>query len=140
MSNIANFSILIFVCEMFNRVSAVANYSLNKRICTKLGFSCGQLLSKNMSLWETEKSKFLSMGLEEKRKLYRGSTFYKLEEILTWPQYAEKHSPLPEKIPLLTTNQINVSHNAELAKKISIFRGDITSLEVNPNFYSLSQN
>lgn len=83
-----------------------------------------------MSGWENEKKRFLSMSVDDKRKGYRSSEYFQVDQIPTWPQYAQKIGNLPEKIPMLVNNQINTSQNEELAKKISVFRGDITTLEV----------
>lgn len=84
----------------------------------------------NMSNWEKDKNEFLSMPIESKRKVYKCKSAIVTNQIPTWTEYAESQSPLPDKIPILTSNQIDSSQNTELAKKISMLRGDITTLEI----------
>jgi hypothetical protein len=81
-----------------------------------------------MSDWQTEKEKFLSMLLDEKRKLYRCTQHTELSDIPTWQEYAKKK--LAPKIPCKTNSPIDNSLNSKLTEKISIFTGDITTLEV----------
>ncbi|XP_068897737.1 macro domain-containing protein RSc0334-like [Tenebrio molitor] len=81
-----------------------------------------------MSDWQTEKEKFLSMSLDEKRKLYRCTQHTELSDIPTWQEYAKKK--LAPKIPCKTNSPIDNSLNSKLTEKISIFTGDITTLEV----------
>lgn len=60
------------------------------------------------------------MGIDEKRKHY--STVTTLEEVLTWPLYWQKN-----KIKLSSEDNEKINH---LADKISIWQGDITTLEI----------
>ncbi|KAB0794466.1 hypothetical protein PPYR_11305 [Photinus pyralis] len=95
-----------------------------------LNYSSKAQTNFKMSSWEKEKKEFLSMPLEAKRKVYKCNKPVLLDDVPTWAEYAEMQSSLPEKIPLLTTNQIDNAQNTQLAKKISMFRGDITTLEI----------
>lgn len=85
-----------------------------------------------MSDWKTEKQKFLSMDLEEKRKFLNASDrrYQTLENTPTWEEYYTRNSPLPNAVPTAGGFKIDESKNKELAKKVSIFNGDITILEV----------
>lgn len=82
-----------------------------------------------MSDWQTEKNKFLTMDLLEKRKHYKNKDFKKIEDIPTWRQYYQSKA-LPEKSKLPLNFPIKSDLNDLLSNKISIFEGDITSLEV----------
>ncbi|KAF5307969.1 hypothetical protein FQR65_LT06536 [Abscondita terminalis] len=82
-----------------------------------------------MASWEFEKKKFLSMPLDEKRTLYKSPKYFQTKDIPTWKQYAAK-SKLAEPIPLINQFKVNPSLNKDLANKISVFLGDITTLEV----------
>ncbi|XP_011494235.1 PREDICTED: O-acetyl-ADP-ribose deacetylase MACROD2-like isoform X2 [Ceratosolen solmsi marchali] len=76
--------------------------------------------------FEAEKKKYLSMSLNERRQLYKG-TPKTIEQILTWPDYFETHK--------LTMAKLSPEESVEkvskgLADKISIWGGDICQLEV----------
>lgn len=55
---------------------------------------------------------------------------YKLFEIPTWPQYYADCEPFGDAIPRAEDFKINWEKNASVASQISLFRGDITLLEV----------
>lgn len=82
-----------------------------------------------MSNWEAEKQKFLSMSADDKIQYYSAKNIHKIKDIPTWVEYAKEQKSLPDKIPKLSENKIDFSKNA-LANKISVFKGDITTLEV----------
>ncbi|XP_023216309.1 uncharacterized protein LOC111618913 [Centruroides sculpturatus] len=64
-----------------------------------------------------DKENYLKMPIEEKRKLYKcGSGYLTLDQIPSWDEYAKI------KGILTGSNEIN--------KKVSLFEGDITSLEI----------
>lgn len=87
-----------------------------------------------MASWQEEKQKYLSLNLDDKRKLYKCKTGYKtLNNIPTWKEYATKNQ-LANAVPLLANSEINKDLNAVLADKISVYRGDITTLEVSCEF------
>lgn len=89
-----------------------------------------RFLATKMSNWETEKQKFMSMTPENKKQFYSAKNIYKVQDIPTWVQYAKTQDSLPEKIPMLPENKINSAKNSVVANKISVFKGDITTLEV----------
>lgn len=65
------------------------------------------------------------MPLEEKRKYYKGSVMT-VDQIPTWVEYWNKN-----KANIGITNLEKVEKvDEEMAKKISIWQGDITSLEI----------
>lgn len=75
--------------------------------------------------FEVEKQKFLTMQLEEKRKYYKG-TVTTLDEIPTWVDYWNKNK---SNIGVMNLEKVEVV-DEDIAKKISIWQGDITSLEI----------
>ncbi|KAK9294327.1 hypothetical protein QLX08_011008 [Tetragonisca angustula] len=75
--------------------------------------------------FEVEKQKFLTMPLEEKRKYYKGSVIT-LDQIPTWVEYWTKNKGNIGIMNLEKAEKVD----EELAKKISIWQGDITSLEI----------
>ncbi|CAG9819147.1 unnamed protein product [Phaedon cochleariae] len=85
---------------------------------------------RKMSKWKVEKEKYLSMSIEDKRKLCKESnTLLPLEKIPTWKDVAESKQ-LGDKIEMLSDCTIDNSKNATLAEKISYVVGDITKLEI----------
>lgn len=89
--------------------------------------------SRTMADWQSEKEKYLNMDKEEKRKLLNTTKrpCQNLENIPTWAEYFTKNmQKLPEKIDILGGFQVDTSKNKELANKVSIFKGDITTLQV----------
>lgn len=86
--------------------------------------------------WENEKTKYLEMPVTDKRKEYRSKEYFGVSDIKTWAEYykgnmsVNKLLKLPPAIPLADDITIDSSQNETLAKKISIFVGDITTLEV----------
>ncbi|KAJ8960029.1 hypothetical protein NQ318_009466 [Aromia moschata] len=67
------------------------------------------------------------MDVNKKREVIKHCA--RLEDVFTWKKYASEKK-LPPKIDMLPANKIDNSKNANLAEKISIFCGDITTLEV----------
>lgn len=62
------------------------------------------------------------MSLEEKRQHYKcGSKFVTLDQISTWPQTVGSHN---------RNSQSTFQLNPQINEKISIFVGDITTLEI----------
>ncbi|XP_074604477.1 macro domain-containing protein CT2219-like isoform X2 [Brevipalpus obovatus] len=74
----------------------------------------------------SEKELYLSMSLEEKRKEYsiKGKPVT-LDQVATWPAYA-----VAQNFPPKSTDSREFSVNGDHNQRISIFRGDITSLEI----------
>lgn len=88
-----------------------------------------------MASWQEEKQKYLSINLDDKRKLYKCKSGYKtLINIPTWKQYAATNQ-LANSIPVLANSEINTDLNKILADKISVYKGDITTLEVSCEKY-----
>ena len=65
------------------------------------------------------------MPLEEKRKYYKGSVIM-VDQIPTWVEYWAKNKGNIGIMNLEKAEKVD----EELAKKISIWQGDITSLEI----------
>lgn len=64
------------------------------------------------------KEKYLELPPEEKRKVYKcGSRFITLDKVPTWAEYA-------------TTNGLLSGSSNPINEKVSLFEGDITSLEI----------
>lgn len=79
------------------------------------------------------------MSVDMKRDHYRAKEYKTLDDIKTWPQYVEKRGAgLAKRIPPSEEAKIAKEKNKELMNKISLFRGDITTLEVRIYFECLS--
>ncbi|XP_036430966.1 ADP-ribose glycohydrolase MACROD2 isoform X2 [Colossoma macropomum] len=72
-------------------------------------------MSKKKKEWRAEKERLLSLGLEERRKEY--GNYVTLEKITPW----RRHGKAPEE---------EEDHSASLCNKVSLYKGDITILEV----------
>ncbi|XP_046885187.1 ADP-ribose glycohydrolase MACROD2 isoform X4 [Hypomesus transpacificus] len=70
-------------------------------------------MNKKKKDWKEEKVKLLNMSLEERRRQYR-SDHVTLEKILTWRQMSKAE----------------VDGHSLLIDKVSLYKGDITILEV----------
>lgn len=85
--------------------------------------------------WEEEKAKILSLPLEEKRKLYK-SDYLTIHQVDCWSFYFLKNESLKDKkhtnedLTEFRKIKINSEKNKDLVEKVSIFKGDITKLEV----------
>ncbi|CAL1526199.1 unnamed protein product [Lymnaea stagnalis] len=83
---------------------------------------------KNKMDFEEEKEKILSMPREERRRHYRcKSSFTTLEDIEFWPEYYAEH--IKKNVPVPECNEV-YEVNAEFNKKMALFKGDITTLEI----------
>lgn len=86
--------------------------------------------------WKIEKNKLLNMPIEERRKVYRSSDYVTINKIEPWSKYvinnkgieAKKHTL--EDLEVFNKIKINPEFNKVLSDKVSIFKGDITKLEV----------
>lgn len=83
-----------------------------------------------MSEWESAKSEYLSMLLEEKRKQYKcGNNFKTIDDLPAWSSYAITYEA--KKLGVcFNTHHVDFVKDDELNKKISVFTGDITCLEI----------
>jgi len=86
---------------------------------------------------ETDKEEFLNMGIEDKRKMYKCKTnFVELSSIPCWPEYFKdniKDDPVSKSWWKNTGSKHKVEgieSSDRMNSKISIFTGDITSLEI----------
>ncbi|XP_048061366.1 ADP-ribose glycohydrolase MACROD2 isoform X14 [Megalobrama amblycephala] len=75
-------------------------------------------MSKKKKEWSAEKERLLSLGLEDRRKDYRGN-YVPLDKIPTWAN--------PDNN---TATDKEEHQSSSLADKVSLYRGDITILEV----------
>lgn len=64
------------------------------------------------------------MSLEEKRNYYKTS-FTTLDQVLTWPEYLDKN-----KSNIAKTLEKTEKVDKDIAEKVSLWQGDITSLEI----------
>ncbi|KAI4486321.1 hypothetical protein M0802_012360 [Mischocyttarus mexicanus] len=77
--------------------------------------------------FEGEKLKYLSMSLEEKRKLSKSKyTTMSVDQIPTWEEYWAKNK---SSICVKDLDQ-GTQASVEVARKISLWMGDITTLEI----------
>ena len=87
--------------------------------------------------WKSEKTRLSELNLENRRKEYScGDKFVPLDQIQTWQNYFhDNEKALTEKVSEKDVNTFS-SKNPDLqsveglASKVSIFRGDITKLEI----------
>ncbi|XP_021927317.1 O-acetyl-ADP-ribose deacetylase MACROD1-like isoform X2 [Zootermopsis nevadensis] len=120
---------------------AVPNHLTYTRHCSFL-YTCYCQFS-NMSrtgspfedeVLQKEKDKFLSMPLEEKRNLYKDSTYYTCDKIETWQDYFLKAKERLQKQFFDTSRNKGpgnfYSVDPELNKKVSLWQGNITHLEI----------
>lgn len=89
------------------------------------------------SNFEEEKRKSMSLPREEKRKIYTCSNkFVELKDIVSWPEFRKDNSYEISKVRASDTLVQRVLQGStykvdpELNKKISLFTGDITTLEI----------
>ncbi|CAH2098840.1 unnamed protein product [Euphydryas editha] len=86
--------------------------------------------------WEDEKNRILSLSLEEKRKLYKSNDYIDVNQVDPWSIYAVKNKDIEAKkhtvedLNEFKKFKIDPAKNKELSEKVSIFKGDITKLEV----------
>ncbi|XP_018350994.1 PREDICTED: macro domain-containing protein CT2219-like [Trachymyrmex septentrionalis] len=74
--------------------------------------------------FEDEKQRFLNMPPEEKRSFYKGKVTT-LDQICTWSEYWDKN-----KSNITKTVEKAEKVDETLAKKVCMWQGDITSLEI----------
>ncbi|XP_059421951.1 ADP-ribose glycohydrolase MACROD2 isoform X3 [Carassius carassius] len=75
-------------------------------------------MSKKKKEWRAEKERLLGLGLEDRRKDYRGN-YVPLDAISTWANHDSN-----------TATEEEEQKSFFLADKVSLYRGDITTLEV----------
>ncbi|KAF6284527.1 hypothetical protein mRhiFer1_010579 [Rhinolophus ferrumequinum] len=80
--------------------------------------------NKKKKVWREEKERLLKMTLEERRKEYIRD-YVPLNTILSWKEEVKGKSQNDEENPQ-ETSQVKKSLN----EKVSLYRGDITLLEV----------
>ncbi|XP_028323799.1 ADP-ribose glycohydrolase MACROD2 [Gouania willdenowi] len=78
-------------------------------------------MSKKKKDWKTEKERLLSLGRDERRKEYRRQDFISLDKIPTW---REENEAVDKEEGMEQTGR------GGLSDKISLYKGDITVLEV----------
>ncbi|XP_028027589.1 uncharacterized protein LOC114241068 [Bombyx mandarina] len=90
----------------------------------------------NSTKWEIEKNRILKLSLEEKRKIYKSSDFIDLENVDPWSKYLNKSQGIDSKksttddLKEFEKIKINTEKNKSISERISIFKGDITKLEI----------
>ncbi|XP_044728910.1 macro domain-containing protein CT2219-like [Chrysoperla carnea] len=87
-----------------------------------------------MTRWQEEKQRYLELSIEEKRKLYTTKNSTVLSKILPWKAYFEKNeiqsfTNLPKDAGFIMPT-LDENRNIELANKVSVWQGDITTLEI----------
>nr|XP_026483932.1 uncharacterized protein LOC113391979 [Vanessa tameamea] len=86
--------------------------------------------------WEVEKSRILSLSADDKRKLYKFDDYIIIDKVDPWSTYVVKNKDVEmkkhtnEDVTEFRKIEIDSSKNKELSGKVSIFKGDITKLEV----------
>lgn len=90
----------------------------------------GQAMSSKV---EVEKEKYLTMPLEEKRHLYKEKTHVLVKDVKTWEDYFQENKERLQKQFAsfkLTTEVDKYSVDPNLNKKVSVWEGNITHLEI----------
>ncbi|CAH0598796.1 unnamed protein product [Chrysodeixis includens] len=86
--------------------------------------------------WKKERTRNINLSLEERRKLYSTKDFVTVNMIDPWDSYVVRHKGLESRktteddLTEFKKLKINNSLNKTLAQKVSIYRGDITKLEL----------
>ncbi|XP_016325389.1 O-acetyl-ADP-ribose deacetylase MACROD2-like [Sinocyclocheilus anshuiensis] len=75
-------------------------------------------MSKKKKEWRAEKERLLSLGLEDRRKDYRGN-YVPLDKIATWANHDDN-----------TATEEEEQKSFSLTDKVSLYKGDITILEL----------
>jgi TATA box-binding protein-associated factor RNA polymerase I subunit A len=87
--------------------------------------------SNEFSTVAKEPEKLEDLSLEEKRKLYKcGDNYLTLKDIETWPEYYATHKEKLSKLAKEEKVRSNYKVNETINSKVSIWRGDITALEI----------
>lgn len=117
--------------------SSIFNYKIQR--------TCSLTKMTTQAKWKIEKNRVLNLPLQEKRKLYRTCEYITLDNIYTWTKYAKENEHIKTKLHTEDDHnemkKININHdkNAYLAEKVSIFKGDITKLEVGLHLCSMKR-
>ncbi|XP_017330287.1 ADP-ribose glycohydrolase MACROD1 isoform X1 [Ictalurus punctatus] len=104
------------VVVLFGTVGVSAVVLSSSAVCAMAARSPLNLDS-DKSDWKDVKKELLSMSLKERREMYR-TDYISLDQVPVW-----KHSGTVSAKPLYKAND-------DLSQKISLFRGDITKLEI----------
>ncbi|KAJ2943154.1 hypothetical protein O0L34_g18863 [Tuta absoluta] len=86
--------------------------------------------------WKLEKSRIQNLPLEEKRSLYKAKDFVTLDHVDPWNRYVIKNKDIESKkhnlddLTEFRKIKLETEKNKELAGKVSIYKGDITKLEI----------
>ncbi|XP_066505673.1 ADP-ribose glycohydrolase MACROD1 isoform X2 [Hoplias malabaricus] len=96
--------------------ATVAASSVHSGVLCAMAAQSGSDSETENTDWKKAKKEFLSMSLDERRKVYK--TYVTLEDIPIWDDNAAASEE-----PLYKVDE-------ELNKKISLFKGDITKLEI----------
>ncbi|KAL0114376.1 hypothetical protein PUN28_011562 [Cardiocondyla obscurior] len=105
--------------------ATVASCSYQGRVCILRNLLRGSSATSGERMsFEDEKQKFLSMSSEEKRNFYKGKVTT-LDQTPTWLEYWNKNNSNITR----TVEKVEEVDEA-LAKKVSMWQGDITSLEI----------
>ncbi|XP_026477467.1 uncharacterized protein LOC113383414 [Ctenocephalides felis] len=88
-----------------------------------------------MALWESEKYKFLDMSVENKRNFYECKTnYFTLDDVITWKDhFNQNRERIHDLTPLdldFDIGLMNASLDQKLCNKVSVWHGDITTLEI----------
>lgn len=86
-----------------------------------------------MSEWDSEKSKYLSMPIEEKRNQYKcGNNFKTIDDIVDWTTYSRTYEAKKFGVSRVASDgdAEKFLKDDELNEKISLITGDITRLEI----------
>ncbi|XP_023954549.1 macro domain-containing protein CT2219 [Bicyclus anynana] len=106
------------------------------RIAYSIQQSCLYSVLKMSTKWESEKERIMSLPVDEKRKLYKTDDYITVNKVESWCKYFVENKGLHEKKHTGEDDAefrkitIDSERNKELTDKVSIFKGDITKLEI----------
>ncbi|XP_021197517.3 macro domain-containing protein PG1779 [Helicoverpa armigera] len=110
-------------------------------ICKNTGVNKSQYCSLTKMAqpkWKIEKEKVLNLTPEERKKagMYKNKTVVTLDMVDPWHNYTIRNKsivdlkPIQDDLTEFSKIKIDSSQNKALSQKVSIFKGDITQLEV----------
>nr|XP_027196271.1 uncharacterized protein LOC113790767 [Dermatophagoides pteronyssinus] len=110
--------------QIINRLFVIP---LSLKIGLNLALITQQQSHRTMASFQSTKDKFLSMDINEKRKHYKcGDNYVRLDQIPRWSEQSKQYQTKEQTINVCS----KYKPNAEMNDRLSLFNGDITTLEI----------
>jgi len=104
----------------------ITQYLFHPSLSPFIAFTIIKSVNYHQMSFTQQKDRFLLTNIEDKRKQYKcGDKFVRIDDIETWNDFASKQTHLNQ---FQNSNEYAV--NTEINRKVSIFTGDITTLEI----------